>query len=312
MKRRVIGAFSVIMFLPVIYVCFLLNYRKHEKKGAAMNNLPKKVYDPHLLYYAINITVELQYQLPMQRVYDVLDMIDDENRLHMMKPDDLIKLFNTLGTNLENKIMDADDDTKVDENTSLQEKIKELLRILGCELTDQELNKILKGELSIEKALSIQAQTAWNMIFRKRDDGRYSPNKEMVDQLLICTQLVAQERVENKIQRYLQNYKIRNENQKNQIDGLLMQNRSVKMLNHQENEREIEDPHVLEQKRNKLRLYIAHMQGYDRDRDRDGGRGVDMTTGYVIDFEDIYIADKEHGSVIQDIDHDGIDIGDIL
>ena len=49
----------------------------------------------------------------------------------------------------------------------------------------------------------------------------------------------------------------------------------------------------------------------DRDLDRDGGRGIDMNTGYVIDFGDIYIADKSHGGVIEDIERDGIDMGDI-
>ena len=53
------------------------------------------------------------------------------------------------------------------------------------------------------------------------------------------------------------------------------------------------------------------MQGYDRDRDRDGGRGVDMTTGEIIDFGDIYIADKEHGCFINDIERDGIDMRDL-
>ena len=71
------------------------------------------------------------------------------------------------------------------------------------------------------------------------------------------------------------------------------------------------DPVELDKKRVKLKLYIAHMQGYDRDRDRDGSRGIDMSTGEIIDFGDIFIADKEHGSFIDDRTNDGRDRADI-
>jgi hypothetical protein len=53
------------------------------------------------------------------------------------------------------------------------------------------------------------------------------------------------------------------------------------------------------------------MQGYDRDRDRDGSRGIDISTGEIIDFGDIFIADKEHGAILEDRMNDGIDREDI-
>ena len=68
----------------------------------------------------------------------------------------------------------------------------------------------------------------------------------------------------------------------------------------------------LDRKRAKLRLYIGHMQGYDRDRDHDGSRAMDPTTGYVVDYEDAYITDKIHsGAILEDIDNDGIEIAEI-
>ena len=78
-----------------------------------------------------------------------------------------------------------------------------------------------------------------------------------------------------------------------------------------ERQKAYETPVELEQKRRKLKLYIAHMQGYDRDRDRDGGRGINMVTGEIIDWGDIFIADKEHGAVLEDQNRDGIDRIDI-
>ena len=151
------------------------------------------------------------------------------------------------------------------------------------------------------------------MIFEKDEDGRTRPIKEMVDHMLWCSQTIAMENVELSIQRSMENYQRNQQEQREkpqlqngdfiQKQGNLKISHAKKMVYH--------DPETLEQKRNKLRLYIAHMQGYDRDRDRDGGRGIDMTTGVVIDFGDIYIADKSNGAIIEDIDRDGIDIRDI-
>ena len=49
---------------------------------------------------------------------------------------------------------------------------------------------------------------------------------------------------------------------------------------------------TLEEKLRKLRLMIAHLQGYDRDRDGDGERGVDPETGYIRDFDDVFMANN--------------------
>ena len=39
-----------------------------------------KKYDPHLLYHAINITVELRYKVPMQKVYEIIEAAEEHNK----------------------------------------------------------------------------------------------------------------------------------------------------------------------------------------------------------------------------------------
>jgi hypothetical protein len=281
----------------------------NKTKGVIfMNVIEKKTYDPHLLYHAINITVDLEYKVPMQRVYDILEILDENKEGSdelQVDPKEVETLINTLGSALENSLLTNDPD----ENTNLQSKIKELLRLLGCVLSDQELNQILKGELSLDDVLPKHAKTAWIMIFKRGKDGKYRPNKEIVDHMLLCSQTWAMENLEMKIQRNLIDQTYQKREQLRSGPVVLQKGENHKTISQKEKEKN--DPIILEKKRNKLRLYIAHMQGYDRDRDRDGGRGIDMTTGLVIDFGDIYIADKSHGSVIEDHNRDGIDLADI-
>ena len=273
-----------------------------------MKTATKQVYDPHLLYHAINITVELEYKVPMQKIYNILEMVESTNQKNVDKitPQEVLDILKVLGNNLESSVL-TDEPCDGD---SMQSKIKELLRLLGCLLSDQELNKILKGELSIDEALSKQGKLVWSMIFDRDDNGRYRPNREMVNHMSWCSQIIALENVETRIQRIAEN-RHRDQREKPHLGGELMVQKYNNPKTIHRVEREQNDPVLLEQKRNKLRLYIAHMQGYDRDLDRDGGRGIDMNTGYVIDFGDIYIADKSHGGVIEDIERDGIDMGDI-
>lgn len=268
-----------------------------------------KEYDPHILYNAINLTVELRYKVPMQRIYKILEIIEKQNETNIDKItiSDMVELLETLGSSFERHVAETDEPPSDDEN--LQSKIKELLRMLGCYLTDQELNKILKGEISLDDALSGKAKLVWKAIFHKDDKGKFHPNKEIVDQMLSCMRLIAFENVELKIQYGLENYSIQKQQQRSRDNLELSRGINLKTLYRKEPQKEtLLD---LEKKRNKLRLYIAHMQGYDRDRDRDGGRGVDMTTGIIVDFGDIYIADKSHGSIIEDRERNGIDIADI-
>ena len=274
-----------------------------------MRTLVKQEYDPHLLYHAINVAVELEYKVPMQKVYDILVLVDKSNEKSVEKisSQEVMVLLKALGDGLENTVMSTSSDDCDGNNSNLQAKIKELLRLLGCSLSDKELNMILKGELELDKALSKQARIAWNLIFDKRDNDRYRPNQELVDHMMWCSRVIALENVEMKIQRSMEER--RQINQSRQIAVALPKNEYVVGI--ARTRREELDPVLLEEKRNKLRLYIAHMQGYDRDIDRDGGRGIDMTTGLIIDFGDIYIADKQHGSVIEDIEHDGIEMADI-
>jgi hypothetical protein len=272
-----------------------------------MNAIAKQIYDPHLLYHAINITVELEYKVPMQQVYNILEALDqnkgDAEELQI-QPNEVVEILNALGSSLEDSIPDEFNDSD-----SLQSKIKELLRLLGCALSDKELNQILKGELSIDSALSKKAKTAWLMIFHKDKNGRYRPDRDIVENMLLCSQSWALENLELKIQRSILTPTYHKKEYER--SGPVILHRDEKLRSHLRGEKERNDPIILDQKRNKLRLYIAHMQGYDRDRDRDGGRGIDMVTGIVIDFGDIYIADKSHGNVIDDKERDGIDMADI-
>ena len=273
-------------------------------------------YDPHILYHAINLTVELEYKVPMKKVYQILAKVEEQNKKNATKisPQEVLELLQTLGDSLESSVesdVPAGPCDGVDGEgggASLQEKIKELLRLTGCTLSEKDLNRILKGEISLDDALSPKAKAAWLIVFDVDEHGKSRPDREIVDQMLWCTQTLALENIEMKIERYQVNKEI---NAKNRIhtQGVLQKSDNLKTLFRAEKDRN--NPAVLDEKRRKLKLYIAHMQGYDRDRDRDGGRGIDMTTGEIIDFGDIYIADKEHGSLIHDLERDGIDIADI-
>lgn len=269
-----------------------------------MTTATNERYDPHLLYHAINITVELRYKVPMQKIYKLLQVAEERNKTSekQITTADIIALLENLGGALESTVL-TDEPS---EGESLQSKIKEILRLLGCNLTDQELNQILKGELSIEEVLSNQARLAWSLIFKK-DNDKYRPSQDVANMILWCTQDIAIENVELKIQRVLENYRL--ENKRHSQEGMLLKSDNMKTL-YRTNKIQY-DPIELDKKRVKLKLYIAHMQGYDRDRDRDGTRGVDMSTGEIIDFGDLFIADKEHGSFIDDRMNDGIDRADI-
>jgi hypothetical protein len=280
----------------------ILFYKKRKKGVVDMITTLEQTYDPHLLYHAINITVELEYKVPMQKVYKILALVEESNKndIHKVQPNEVLELLKLLGDKLEDCALT---DSPPNGN-NLQAKIKELLRLLGCTLSDAELNKILKGEVSLDQALSKQARRAWITIFDLSKDGRYRPNKEIVENMLICSQALALESIELKIQRAMEDRQLQHKTQQQRL--VIAMDKSARV-----HEKERYDPVELDRKRAKLKLYIAHMQGYDRDRDRDGGRGIDMTTGEVIDFEDIYIADKTHGSIIDDIERDGIDLSDI-
>lgn len=257
-------------------------------------------YDPHLLYHTINITVELEYKVPMQKVYDLLYLLEEKNQgtADKIQPTEVLELLKLMSGELADTVGDEDPEDKND----LPSKIKELLRLLGCYLTKEELNAILRGEVPLDKALSPKAKAAWLIIFDRDEMGKFRPNKEVVNELVWLTEKIAYETIENQIQRNLEGYKSRARKEL-ENEGILLKNENIKTIHRKD---EYTDPRILEQKRINLKLYIAHMQGYDRDRDRDGGLGIDMSTGEIIDFGDIYIADKEHGAVLEDRDHDGI------
>lgn len=269
-------------------------------------DVKERVYDPHILYHAINLTVELRHKVSLQKIYDILEQIDRINKNEKLNitSSDLLRLIQLMGDKLEDTIQD----TETSECPATpQEKIKEMLRLLGCQLSKDELNQILSGNIDEKTVMSKDAATLWKIIFRKNQKGRQVPDLDLTDQLLDSMQFYVMQDLEEKIELYLQA-------REPGLDQLTEEKANKKLLTMkikvQGKNMEL-DPVELEKKQNKLRLYIAHMQGYDRDRDRDGGIGIDMTTGLVIDYSDIYIADKEHGSVIEDLEHDGLDVEDI-
>lgn len=281
------------------------------------NGLVKK-YDPHILYNAINLTAELEYKVPMQRIYEILDIVEKKNKgkknkAEQITPNDVLNLLNVLGDILTNTNVS---DTPCDTST-LQSKIKELLRVLGCELSDKDLNRILKGELSITDVLSKDAQLVWNLIFDIDENGKMHPDREIVDNMLLSMQNIAIENIERAMESQLIENKNRRVLASQRAQNILLRDENLKTLFRKDEEKKrtrIEDIDYVEldRKRAKLRLYIGHMQGYDRDRDHDGSRAMDPTTGYIIDYEDAYITDKIHsGAILEDIDNDGIEIAEI-
>jgi hypothetical protein len=130
-------------------------------------------------------------------------------------------LLENLGSALESSVL-TDEPSEED---TLQSKIKELLRLLGCVLSEQELNKILRGEMTIEEALSTKAQLAWKLIFKKDEKGRSRPDQDLVNLLMFCTQEIAIENVELKIQRVLENYKL--ENKRHMQEGVLLKSDNI-------------------------------------------------------------------------------------
>ena len=106
-------------------------------------------YDPHILYHAINLTVELEYKVPMKKIYKILEKVEEQNKKNETKisPQEVLELLQTLGNSLESSV-DSDlpygpcdgVDGEGNGNVSLQEKIKELLRLTGCTLSEKDLN----------------------------------------------------------------------------------------------------------------------------------------------------------------------------
>lgn len=247
----------------------------------------KNGYDPHLLYQAINITVELQYTVPMTLIYNLLLKLKLKRRDGEREPsiDEVVKLLALIGDTIQedSSLMEIED-TEQD----LQTKIKYMLKLTKCQLSPQDLNKILKGQLSIKDVLSKEAQLAWHIMFEEKE-GRYLPDARSVSWLLDITQEHAMGQM---LKEYNNNcFKYAQTQEKHHSRNIRSVN--VKM------ERTEEEPSVLlkknktlEEKLRKLRLMIAHLQGYDRDRDGDGERGVDPETGYIRDFDDVFMANN--------------------
>lgn len=245
----------------------------------------KNGYDPHLLYQAINITVELQYTVPMTLIYNLLLKLKLKRKEGEREPsiDEVVRLLSLLGNTMQEDtaLMEIEDTDR-----DLQSRIKYVLRLTKCKLTPQELNKILKGQLSVKDVLNKEAQLAWAIMFEEKE-GRYIPAAQNVTWLIDITQEHAMGQMlkeYNKncfkyahaqakhLDRRAENMKI--EKAEPEAEVYMAKNKSI------------------EEKLRKMRLYIAHLQGYDRDRDGDGERGVDPETGYIRDIDDIFMANN--------------------
>lgn len=247
----------------------------------------KNGYDPHLLYQAINITVELQYTVPMTLIYNLLLKLKIKRRHGEKEPtiDEVVRLLALIGDTIQedSSLMEIED-TEQD----LQTKIKYMLKLTKCKLSPQELNRILKGQLSIKDVLHKEAQLAWSIMFEEKE-GRYIPDARSVSWLLDITQ-------EHVMGQMLKEY---NNNCFKYAQAKEKRHSNYAVHANTKTERAKEDPIVfleknksLEEKLRKLRLVIAHLQGYDRDRDGDGERGIDPETGYIRDFDDVFMANN--------------------
>ena len=272
----------------------------------------KKSYDPHILYLALNIEAELKHMLDARRIYKILETMP-RSVVNTSTAEEMAGLFRLLGKTIAesadcNNDMDDAEEIGGEEKRTLRQRIREILSLTGCELSTDELNQILSGKVSPEKAMSKKSVTAWNCIFTKTEQGRYIPDSRAVESMRLAMTTVAIRLLEEK-----QLELIRNAGSEKFVEyGYKSPIRSFREPQKDSILQKEESPAELERKANKLRLYIAHMQGYDRDLDGDGGRGIDPQTGIVIDYSDIYIADKSHGAIIEDKDRDNvIDIEDI-
>lgn len=207
--------------------------------------------------------------------------------------DEVVKLLALIGNTIQedSSLMEIED-TEQD----LQTRIKYMLKLTKCKLSPQDLNKILKGQLSVKDVLNKEAQLAWDIMFEEKE-GRYIPDARSVSWLLDITQEHAMGQI---LREYNSNCLKYAQAQQKHLDVKNNRQHNVKI------ERAEKEPIVfmernksLEEKLRKLRLYIAHIQGYDRDRDGDGERGVDPETGYVRDFDDVFMANNLFDDVVE-------------
>ena len=272
----------------------------------------QELTDPHLLYHAINLTVELKYAIPVKKIYKLLVAIQKHSPENEITSTDVLQVLQILKLQINKK---AFSDETNEPPTSLKEKIKSILRLLGVELENNELNRILNGQIKVEDALPKYAQKAWYMIFDiDSASGKARPVEYVVDHLLLFSEELAVSEMEQKLQyqrEQRQLFVIQSRMNQNYYDFLTQEEKKQLDIKDQQIHSKEESPRELEEKLVKLRLYIAHMQGYDRDLDRDGTRGIDLSTGYVVDYDDAYIEDKRHGCVIEDKEYDGIDLEDL-
>lgn len=257
-------------------------------------------HDPHLLYQAINITVEMQYTVPMTLVYNLLLKLKLKRKPDEKEPkvQDIIRLLSTIGTGL---LSDTEDKVEIeDTEQDLKTRIKYILKLTNCELSNQDLNKILRGELSIKDVMNKDAQLAWNMMFEMQDD-RQVPSTQNVEWLLNVAENYAIGQITKEYNNNCYKYA--------ELQSINEQNGNTKTMRALENPTKYLDRNkTLEEQMRKLRIYIGHLQGYDHDRDGDGERGIDPETGYVRDYDDICLANhvmaKGIDRQVQEIEHD--------
>ena len=303
--------------------------------------MDRETANPHIVYKSINTTVALEYKVPMELIYDILDTKakrkkkkteESEGESDAREMDNLERILREMGISMEEYCRNP----QFQGQMSISDKIKMLLSFLQKDLGSQELNAVLKGEKSIDSVLNPQAQSLWNLLFIQDNTGRYKPDKEMTERLVAASVEYALSTVTQRQERRLESAGERQERERDieeeirqqtyeqardleRVDRIVTQEEQQTQVIEQNlhydkttvkaqafDERQIprsdREFNALEdeERENALRRYIAHMQGYDRDRDSDGGRGIDMKTGYVIDYGDIYLAD--HGTNVQELE----------
>lgn len=243
-------------------------------------------YDPHLLYQAINITVELEYHVPMKTIYRILYILQKKRLPNEPEPSmkELVKMIKIMASSVESEGVEIEDASK-----DLKTRIKSILSMLGCELNNDELNKILKGQLSINDALTKEAQLAWNLIFGREKDRYVNPEQKNVDMLFFLAEQFAISNIRCKIN---QNYLKHAEYKEQQENKLQNSNYKTMRLSSKNTPDYLQENISLENKLRKMKIYIGQIQGYDKDWDGDGERGMDPETGEIRDYDDIFMADK--------------------
>ena len=275
--------------------------------------------DPEIFMKAMSFSSDLFHFIPTQVLYDLLLAIQeqDEKRAEGIEEagegsegtdkKKLKQLLIELGIALENQSQNLQIGQK-----TIQQKIHELLSLLKSDLSNQELNQVLKGEKKPKEVLSQSACILWDLMFYTNQNNVQVPNPKIIDMVTRSSVEYAisdlKQHQDREIRRAPAAYETEHEI-KDRIRMAEQREEWMREHNYEEHpwtanppkyEREQLDttrsdldPIVIAKKLSALKVYVATMQGYDRDWDHDGGRGIDMQTGEIVDYDDVRAANGE-------------------